>query len=148
MMMTIADYLASLTERLRRASGDGGELSAILAMEAELAPMAPEARSKRNRFHGCQSQIWLELTHDTAGNRVCISADSDARIVRGLLAIATGLYDGRSPAEIAATPPSLLRDAGLLEALAPSRANGFHRLLVHIHSFAAELAPTGKGRVA
>ena len=57
-----------------------------------------------------------------------------------LLSIAVSLYDGRSFGEVAATPPDRLREAGLIELLAPSRANGFHRLLKHIHGYGAALA--------
>lgn len=148
-MASITEFIADISARVGAAPGAGSaNLAAILAMEAELPAMNDADRTDDNRFHGCQSQIWLKITHRAEDGAVLIAADSDARIVRGLLAIAIGMYSGRLPAEIAAHPPLMLREAGLIDALAPSRANGFYRLLQHIHQEGGRPGVEGQGRVA
>jgi cysteine desulfuration protein SufE len=139
-MTSIADYMASLADRLRPGSGSGGPVIALMEMADDLPAMDPALKTDDTLFHGCQSRVWLDLKVDPVAGTVRVAADSDARIMRGLLSIAVNLYDGRSPVEVAATPPDRLRDAGLIELLAPSRANGFHRLLKHIHGYGVTLA--------
>jgi len=148
-MSSITEFMADISSRVGVASGAGSaSLAAILAMEAELPAMSDADKSDDNRFHGCQSQIWLKISRRHDDGAVLIAADSDARIVRGLLAIAIGMYSGRQPEEIAAHPPLMLREAGLIDALAPSRANGFYRLLQHIHREGGRSDAAGRGRVA
>lgn len=139
-MSSIEDYMARLADRLRPGTGSGGPVIALMEMAAELPAMDSALKTDDALFHGCQSRVWLDLGFDPEAERVRVAADSDARIMRGLLSIAVNLYDGRSPAEVAATPPDRLREAGLIELLAPSRANGFHRLLKHIHGYGTVLA--------
>ena len=147
-MTTISDYLAELKARFGSGGDWGDSLRIVLKMEAELPAMIESQKTEENRFHGCQSQIWLVIALNMDTGRVEISADSDSRIMRGLLAIANGFYNNRTPEEIAEHAPSLLRDAGLLDALAPSRANGFYRLLSHVHQFGAGLSRSENGNVA
>lgn len=132
--LSISDFIAELSNRFANDAEGMTNLTKILALESEFPKMKAEEKCEGNRFHGCQSQIWLILTHDPETNKVTIQADSDSRIVRGLLAIAVGLYSERQPCEIGAHPPSLLRETGLVDALTPSRSNGFHRLLLHIYN--------------
>lgn len=139
-MSSIEDYMASLADRLRPGSGSGGPVIALMEMAGDLPAMDPALKTDETLFHGCQSRVWLDLRADQDTGTVRVAADSDARIMRGLLSIAVSLYDGRSFDEVAATPPDRLREAGLIELLAPSRANGFHRLLKHIHGYGEALA--------
>ncbi|MCA1299581.1 SufE family protein [Stappia indica] len=119
------------------AEGDWGEaVRALLDLEAGLVALPPERCCDETRFHGCQSQVWLELARDPADGRISVRAMSDARMMRGLLAVATRLYHRRTPAEIVALPPSRLEELGIGGFLAPSRANGFRRILEHIRHFA------------
>jgi len=147
-MTTIPDYLAELGVRFASGGDWGDSLRNLLAMEAELPSMSETLKTEETRFHGCQSQIWLVITLNGSTGKVEISANSDSRIMRGLLAVAHGFYNNRTPDEIAANPPALLRDTGLLDAMAPSRANGFYRLLMHVHQYGASLCHSTKGDVA
>lgn len=137
-MTPIEHYELRLRERFA-ASADGGEqLKIVLAMAGELPPFDPTLRTEEARLHGCQSRIWLVLGIDACSARLRVAADSDALLMRGLLTIAVGLYGDRTPREIVAYPPERLLGSGILEALAPSRANGFARILGRIHGFAVQ----------
>jgi len=139
-MGSIADYIADLKVRFSAAEGWDARMKLILALSEGLPAMDPARKCEETRFHGCQSQVWLDLGWNRIDGVVEVQADSDARVMRGLLAIAVGLYHGRRPQDIAAHPPDLLIEAGLVEAMAPNRANGVYRLLRHVHAYGAALA--------
>ena len=87
---------------------------------------------------GCQSRVWFHA--DREGRNLRFRADSDAIIVRGLIAILLRIYSGRTPDEILATPPSFFEALELGSHLSGSRANGLHAMVKRIH----ELAATGE----
>jgi len=139
---TITEFISATAMRLGSDTEGLGNVPALLALEAELPVMPELAKCEENQFYGCQSQIWLLLTFNPRTGTVDIKADSDSRIVRGLLTIAIGMYSGRKPVEIREYSPDLLRKAGLIDVLTPSRANGFYRLMCHIHEHACQLSAT------
>jgi cysteine desulfuration protein SufE len=71
---------------------------------------------------------------------VAIRADSDAFIVRGLIALLLRLYANRPPEEIVANPPAVFETIGLGEHLSPTRANGLHAMIKRIRQLASGLA--------
>lgn len=102
----------------------------------ELIP--DSARSPDNKVRGCVSQVWLETTID----RACQSApvltyrgDSDAQIVRGLIAILFAIYSGKTAQEvIAIDPEAILERLGLREHITPQRSNGLSSMIGRIRS--------------
>jgi len=97
-------------------------------------PALPEAlRTEANRVRGCASQVWL--VSDLVDGRLHFRGDSDAHIVRGLVALALKLFSDRTPAEIlAADPHAIFQRLGLGEALSAQRANGVASLLKRIQA--------------
>ncbi len=83
---------------------------------------------------GCQSRVWFHA--DRRNGRLFFRADSDATIVRGLIALLLRVYSGRTPDEILATPPSFFEILELGSHLSGSRANGLHAMVRRIHSCA------------
>lgn len=84
---------------------------------------------------GCQSRVWFYADRD--GSRLRFRADSDAIIVRGLIALLLRIYSGRTPEEILATPPSFFEALELGSHLSGSRANGLHAMVQRIHELAS-----------
>ena len=84
---------------------------------------------------GCQSRVWFYAHRD--GTRLRFRADSDAIIVRGLIAILLRIYSNRTPGEILATPPSFFEALELGSHLSGSRANGLHAMVLRIHELAS-----------
>jgi cysteine desulfuration protein SufE len=104
----------------------------VIELGRELAPLADEERSEANKVRGCASQVWL--VRDAADDdRLYFRGDSDAHIVRGLIAILMRLFSGRGPAEILDfdTPASLAR-LGLSGALSQQRSNGLASMVERI----------------
>jgi cysteine desulfuration protein SufE len=119
----------------------------VIELGRELEPLPEEARTDANKVRGCASQVWL-LTHveqRPRGPVLTFEGDSDAHIVRGLIAILLRLYSGRTAAEILATgAPALLERLGLNQQLTPQRSNGLASMVARIRRD-AEAALTHMG---
>ncbi|WP_430913070.1 SufE family protein [Methylobacterium sp. sgz302541] len=107
-------------------------------------PEMPEAlHSEANKVHGCASQVWLDMAVDaSAGESVLrLQGDSDAHIVRGLVALMVALFDGKTPREAADTDAfALYARLGLAEHLTPQRSNGVRAMADRIRRDATRLA--------
>jgi cysteine desulfuration protein SufE len=119
----------------------------VIELGRMLAPLPESKRTDANKVQGCASQVWLasEVTPDgAAGPKIELIGDSDAHIVRGLIAILFALYAGKPAREILATDAVAVFDRlGLREHLTPQRSNGFRSMVERIRSDArAALAPT------
>ena len=118
----------------------------VIELGRTLPPLAEAAHSEANKVRGCASQVWL-VTHvkpdGAAGPSLSFEGDSDAHIVRGLVAILLALYSGKSAREILDTDaPALFDRLGLRENLTPQRSNGLRAMVDRIRAEAkAALAP-------
>ncbi len=104
-------------------------------------PEFPESeRTEANRVEGCTSNVWLICRRDeTAPQRLVFLADSDAFIVKGLIALVLMAYSGATPEEIEQTDiRDLFRRLGLERNLSPNRRDGFYAMVDRIHELAAE----------
>ena len=104
-------------------------------------PAFPESqKTDSNKVQGCVSQVWL-LSHEDAGPPVILSfvGDSDAHIVRGLIAILFELYSGKSPDEILSIDTGeFFKQLELTEHLTPQRSNGLFSMVGRIQKFAEQ----------
>lgn len=107
----------------------------LMELGRELQPLAPEEMVEANRVSGCQSRVWLVTRAE--GGRLHLRAASDAAFVQGILALLLRVFDGRTPAEIAATGPDFLQRLGLGEQLSMSRRNGAAAVVQRIRAAAA-----------
>lgn len=107
----------------------------IIEMGKKLPPFPEVHRTEENKIKGCQSQVWFhaELSKE---NCVLFQADSDALIVKGLVALVLAVYSSATPDEILATSPEFFKTLGLSSHLSPSRANGLNAMLKQIHNYA------------
>ncbi|WP_407652948.1 SufE family protein [Bdellovibrio svalbardensis] len=107
----------------------------IIEMGKALADMPQEFKTEQNMVKGCQSQVWLHAALSDKG-QIQLQGDSDALIVKGLVALLLYVYSGSSPSDILATPPEFLKALGFEGNLSPSRANGLHAMLKQIKNYA------------
>lgn len=111
----------------------------IIELGEALPPLAPEERNAQNKVNGCVSQVWLVSEPD--GPNLRYRGESDAMIVRGLVAILVALYSGRSAKEIAETDAIAIFDRlGLREHLSSQRSNGLVAMVNRIRAEATALA--------
>ncbi|HEX5212841.1 MAG TPA: SufE family protein [Pseudolabrys sp.] len=118
----------------------------VIELGRTLAPLPESAHNDTNKVRGCASQVWLltQVRPDgAAGPVLTFDGDSDAHIVRGLIAILLALYSGKHAREILDTDALELFDRiGLRENLTPQRSNGLRSMVERINADAkAALAP-------
>jgi cysteine desulfuration protein SufE len=109
----------------------------VIELGRGLPPLDETDRSDANKVQGCTSQVWLATTIERhAGGPVLdFAGDSDAHIVRGLVAILLAMMSGRTAREIlAADPIALFETLGLREHLTPQRSNGFRAMVGRIRT--------------
>lgn len=100
----------------------------LIELGSELKPMAPDLHTEHTRVQGCVSQVWLVI--DWRDGRAYLTTDSDAHIVKGLLALVVALYDGRTAEEILATDAwTEFRRIDLEAHLTPQRSNGLRSVV-------------------
>lgn len=109
----------------------------ILELGKELPPLEAALKTPENKVHGCQSQVWMVGPADPETGRLRLRADSDAFIVKGLITLLLRLYADRLPAEILASPPTVLEEIGLAKQLTPGRSNGLWAMNKRIQELAA-----------
>lgn len=107
----------------------------LIELGRTLEPLPEDAHSEINRVRGCASQVWLE-THVVRGSdrpRLHFVGDSDAHIVRGLVALALAIFSDRPADEIVATDALTIFDRlGLGAHLTPQRSNGLRSMVERI----------------
>jgi cysteine desulfuration protein SufE len=118
----------------------------IIELGRGLDPLPEGARSDANKVQGCASQVWLETQvapDGPSGPVLNFHGDSDAHIVRGLIAILLSIYSGRPARDILTTDAvKIFERLGLREHLTPQRSNGFRSMVNRIQTDArAALAP-------
>ena len=106
----------------------------IIELGKALEHLPDDKKNEAHKVPGCQSQVWFHARHEDG--RVHFDADSDAMIVRGLVALLLRVYSGRTPEEIISTPPAFFEVLELGSHLSGSRANGLHAMVTRIHAYA------------
>jgi cysteine desulfuration protein SufE len=118
----------------------------LIELGRALPPLAAEAHNEANKVRGCASQVWLDTRvrpNGAGGPVLTFVGDSDAHIVRGLIAILFAMYSGRSAKDILASDAvALFEKLGLREHLTPQRSNGFRSMVDRIHSDARSALAT------
>ncbi len=111
---------------------------ALIDLGRMLEPLPELARTEANKVRGCSSQVWLTAQH-TPDGALHFTGDSDAHIVRGLVALLFLLYQDRTPAAIHAIDArARLQELGLAGHLSPTRTNGLYSMVERIRAMAAE----------
>ena len=95
---------------------------------------AEEHRTDDNKVRGCQSQVWLHA--ELQNGKVVFQGDSDAAIVKGLVALALQVYSGQTPKDILQAEPEFMKKIGLDTHLSPTRTNGFASMIKKIKMYA------------
>jgi cysteine desulfuration protein SufE len=110
----------------------------LIELGRELPPLAESAHNEANKVQGCASQVWLGTDvrpNGADGPVLTFAGDSDAHIVRGLIAILFAVFSGKTAKRILATDAlALFEKMGLREHLTPQRSNGFRAMVERIRA--------------
>ena len=110
----------------------------VIDLGRGLEPLPEAARTDATKVSGCASQVWL-LARTNADGTMSWLGDSDAHIVRGLIAILLDLYSGRTPQEVLDfDAKGAIQRLGLSEALSSQRSNGLNAMIQRIRADAAQ----------
>jgi cysteine desulfuration protein SufE len=115
----------------------------VIELGRALPPLPDGLRTEANRVRGCASQVWLATKAEPDGGapRLTFEGDSDAHIVRGLIAILLAIYADKTAEEILRTDArAAFAELGLQEHLTPQRSNGFFSMVERIRRDAQALA--------
>ena len=110
----------------------------VIELGRALSPLAERDRTEANKVQGCASQVWLATTvhpNGQGGPMLTFSGDSDAHIVRGLIAILFAMFSGKQARDILPTDAiAVFERLGLREHLTPQRSNGFRSMVERIRA--------------
>lgn len=112
----------------------------LIELGRQLPPMPAGTQTDETKVRGCVSQVWLSSEVEPgAPPHINFQGDSDAHIVKGLVAITLALYSGRTPAEILKTDAeATFAELGLREHLTPQRSNGLRSMVARIREDASK----------
>ncbi len=113
----------------------------VIELGKELEPLAEDDHSDENKVRGCVSQVWLKpsLSDDKVDPVVTFIGDSDALIVRGLIAILHATYSGKRASEVLSIDPeAIFNELNLREHLTPQRSNGLRSMVERLRKIAEQ----------
>ena len=108
--------------------------SLIMDMASSLEPLEEEFKNDSNLIEGCQSRVWLQA--DYVDGNIIFKGDSDALIVKGIVAMLINTLSGHSPKEILESELFFIEKIGLKENLSPTRSNGLASMVKQMKLYA------------
>lgn len=118
--------LAKIVDRFQRRSNPKQKYEQLLWYAKKLPEMPESAKIPENKVSGCVSQVYI--TASLKDGQVCYQGDSDAQLVKGLVAFLIEGLNNLPPEEIIKVEPDFIETTGLKVSLTPSRANGFFNI--------------------
>ena len=118
--------LARIVEKFKRRSDPKKRYEQLLWYGKKLEAMPETGKTEENKVQGCVSQVYI--TADFEDGKIWYKGDSDAQLVKGLVALLIEGLNGLTPNEIIAVTPDFIEETGLNVSLTPSRANGFYNI--------------------
>ena len=113
----------------------------VIELGKEMAPLPESLRVPATKVEGCASQVWLvpRIEGQGPGSVISFDGDSDAMIVRGLIALLRALFNGRTASEIGTIDAAArLRELGLDQHLSAQRSNGLRAMIERVHAIARQ----------
>ena len=106
----------------------------VIDLGNEQEPLAPEYKNDQNLIDGCQSRVWLQA--DLVDGKVEFQAESDALIVKGIIALLIKVVSGHTPDEILDNELYFIEAIGLKDHLSPTRSNGLLAMVKQMRMYA------------
>ena len=108
--------------------------SLLIDLASELDALPEDKKTEQNLIDGCQSKVWIDAHME--GDRLVLQADSDAILVKGIVALLLKVLSGHTPKEILDTDLYFIEQIGLREHLSPTRSNGVLAMVKQIRIYA------------
>lgn len=138
-MSTIAENIAQIEEDFSLFDQWVDKYAYLIDLGRSLPLIDEQDKNPDHLIRGCQSQVWLAARMDSEG-RVIFTADSDALITKGIIALLVRILSGQPAQDIASADLSFIDRIGLSAHLSPTRANGLAEMIRQMKLYAAALA--------
>lgn len=132
--MTIQETQNEIVKEFEQYSEWEDKYKRIIDLGRQLAPIDEAFKTEKYKLSGCQSQVWINAKLD--GSKIIFEADSDAAIVKGLVALLIKVYSNHTPDEILSSPPEFVKKIGIDNHLSPTRKNGLGSMMKQIQMYA------------
>ena len=134
MNMTINEIQDEVIEQLSSFTAWMDKYQLLIDLGNELEPLDEKYKTESNLIDGCQSRVWLQA--DLIDGKMVLQAESDALIVKGIVALLIRVLSGHSPQEVLHADLYFIEQIGLKEHLSPTRSNGLLAMLKQIKMYA------------
>ena len=115
----------------------------LIDLGNDLEPLDERYKTEQNLIDGCQSRVWLQADYD--GNVITFTAESDALIVKGIIALLIQVLSGHTPKEILDADLYFIERIGLKDHLSPTRSNGLLAMVKQIRMYALAFSEKNGG---
>jgi len=106
----------------------------IIELGRKMPALDDAFKTEKYKLSGCQSQVWINAKLEDG--KIIFEADSDAAIVKGLIALLVNVYSNQTPDEILCNPPEFVKKIGIDNHLSPTRKNGLGAMMKQIQMYA------------
>jgi cysteine desulfuration protein SufE len=106
----------------------------LIDLGNDLAPIKEQYKTEDNLIKGCQSRVWLHAEHSQG--KIIFTADSDAIMTKGIVAILINVLSNQAPKDIATAKLDFINEIGLKDQLSPTRANGLVSMIKKMKLYA------------
>lgn len=141
--MTINEAQDEVIEEFAGFSDWMDKYQMLIDLGSELEPLDSRYKTEQNLIDGCQSRVWLQADYD--GSVITFTAESDALIVKGIIALLIRVLSGHTPEEILSSDLYFIERIGLKDHLSPTRSNGLLAMVKQIRMYALAFSSNGKG---
>jgi len=132
--MTIEKIQQEINEEFSAYEDWMDKYSYLIELGNDLEPLDPKLKNDQHLIKGCQSRVWL--VPDFKDGKICFKGESDAVIVKGLVALLLRVVSCRTPQEIMESDLHFVDDIGLKQHLSPTRSNGLVAMIKQIKLYA------------
>lgn len=132
--MTINELQDEVIEEFSEFTDWMDKYQMLIDLGNELKPLETQYKNEQNLIDGCQSRVWLQC--DKVDDKLVFTADSDALITKGIIALLIRIISGHTPKEIMDADLYFIEKIGLRQHLSPTRSNGLLSMVKQIKSYA------------
>ena len=133
-MSTIQKIQAEIVEDFEMFDGWMQKYEYLIDLGKDLAPIKEQYKTEDNLIKGCQSRVWLHAEHSEG--KIIFTADSDAIMTKGIVAILINVLSNQEPKDIVTAKLDFINKIGLKEQLSPTRANGLVSMIKKMKLYA------------
>ena len=139
--MTIKEKQEAIVKEFEQFTDWEEKYTRIIELGRKMPTLDDVFKTEKYKLNGCQSQVWINAKLENG--KILFEADSDAAIVKGLIALLVNVYSNQTPDEILSNPPEFVKKIGIDNHLSPTRKNGLGAMMKQIQMYAVAFKAMG-----